>query len=275
MKLFRKLTLWTVLFSAFTLALISCSDDNKDSDIEKPNAGKMLPSRIKIMDSDELYADYEFSYNEKNQLVKYFDNKDPEEGDRPFKYDDKGRLIQFDEGDYYDTYTYKDDKTVLFVSGNQDPNNNIVESSTYLLNDKGLMIENIFTVSYSDGRKDETRTYFTYDTDNNVSVSTTNKETTEASYHKEFSPFCNMGMPSYFMLWDDNWGIQTTGKHMMSKIITNNTNNIIDWKEEYTIVKSENNYPTEIKRHTFEPNDEGKLEEYSVTTYIIEYQEMK
>lgn len=272
MRTFKQTTFWALLCSVLTFGSTSCSDSDKDFTLEKPNAGKMLPSNIKIMEDNEIYANYDFSYNDKNQLVKYFDHTNPEEGDRPFKYDDKGRLIQFDEGDYYDTYTYKDDKTVLFVSGNEDPSNSIVESSTYILNDKGLMIEQIFTVSHS---KDEMHTYYTYDADNNLSVATTNTTTTEASYHKEFSPFVNMGMPSYFMLWDDNWGIQTTGKHMMSKIIKNETNSIIKRKEEYTIIESKDNYPTKIEHRQFNQNDSGELEEDGVTTYIIEYKEMK
>lgn len=250
-----------IFASTLILGFASCSDDDKNEEFTN---GKMLPSKITIMEGNEIYAGYILTYNEKNQLIKYTDTTLPEEGDRPFEYDEEGRLVSFDDGDSYPKrWTFTDKKTIEFTTGGDSEGR---DNATIKLNDKGLMSE-------FKGKDSKLVELYTYDTDNNLLTVSYGDELTTCTYHKEFSPFCNTTIPSYFMLWDDNWGIQTTGKHMM-KSISPNTSDAYDETVEYSILDSKDNYPTKIEEKATYIDNKGE-KETTIHTYIIEYQAMK
>lgn len=262
MKKLQKFALSAIFISALTLGFASCSDDKNED--ENLSSGKMLPSKITIIEDGEIYAGYILTYNSNNQLIKYTDTAYPEEGDRPFKYDDKGRLVQFDEAPDFQKWTFIDDSTIEFTVGGDSEGR---DNASIKLNDKGVMSE-------FKGNSSKFASLYTYDTDNNVLTETSDDKKVTCTYHKEFSPFCNTTLPSYFMLWDDNFGIQTTGKHMPKLIHV--TKDIYTATTEYTILESKDNYPTKIEEKViYIANEEGEKEEPTIYTYNIEYQEMK
>lgn len=238
MKKILQLTIMACITAIMALGFSSCSSDD-DSPIEGET--KLLPTKITLVDNKgELYAESELTYNDKNQLIKsvYKDGDTFE-----FKYDDKGQLI------YVNTDQYIYEKNVVkYRCEGEDYRDN----EDFTLDENGIL-QSSKMVEY------DLESFYKFDKHQNLTKITDKKENTKLAptYTSYFSPFCNMSLPSYFMLADDIWGIQTTGLHMPKTF---------EEGESYEVIEAKDNYPTKVK----ELNEDGEN-----FTYTITYKQMK
>lgn len=258
MKKLQKFALSAIFISALTLGFASCSDDKNEDNDPKPSTNKLLPKRLTISDDiDGVYIDYHYTYNDKNELVSYRDEQSTgdEAGEQIIKYDAQRRVVGIEDHSFL--FTFLNETTIQFKASEGDPN------ETITLNDKGLIIKSIDT--------DNRVTEYTYDENKNIlKMSNIGSFDHNYTYHKEYSPFCNMNIPSYFMMYDDFWGIQTTGLHMTDTDEANLTGNET---YNYKILESKDNYPTKLESIVTYIYDGEKEESREIFT--IEYQEMK
>lgn len=245
-KLFH-FTAIAFIATALSLGFASCSNDDDDSNEKKeePNTGlaKLLPSKVTLLDEDgELYAESILTYNDKNQLIKS-EYTDGDKDSFDFKYDAKGRLTNFGE----DEYIYENNLVKYRAEGE-----GYRDNEDFTLDEKGILKSSILLY----GNREF---FYEFDKDHNL-TKITDKEgkIIEApTYSTYLSPFCNMSLPSFFMLADDIWGIQSTGLHMPTTFEG----------DTFKVVESKDNYPTKVK----EFDEDGLLK----FTYTITYQTMK
>lgn len=254
-----KFTLLTFFVSALTLGFTACSDDD-DNGGENGITKKLVPSKITIYDEDnELYAENVLTYNSSNQLIK---SEDEENNYFELAYDAQGRLEKVtskyvDEKEsndtYTETYTYTKEEdgktTVEFFTGDTK------EDGTYTLDKNGVLEKFVgqSTHHFMNGS-------YEFDKNGNLTKMMNDDEVKlSATYTTYFSPFYNMNLPSYFMLYEDYWAIQATGLHMPKTFE----------EYDYEVLESKDNYPTKVKEIS---RDGGEEHTYTI---IIEYKEIK
>lgn len=250
---FTRQALFATLMIALSCSAISCSDDDKDEEGKEPEKPKptvkMIPTQVlKTRDNGKTYPS-DYTYNEKNQLIKYtlvWGDNESNVLKITFEYDDKDRVILATENGYTNYEVTYDEK------GTPSMKNSII-------NDKGLI-----TAELEDG---VISSNFFHDENNNFIKSEyyvkggTIRTTTYKYYTDILSPNLYLNIPP-FVIGSSELAFFETGLHFTKSIEDTD-----GYKTTNTILESKDGYPTKVKEENFDKD--GNLEE--TTNYTITY----
>lgn len=316
MKILKYLSASLLATVALSIGIVSCGD--KDDDFTKvepekpkpvvPTITKMLPTKIveiaeKKNGDKVLYkgtTQYEYTYNDKNQMVTTAETQDGRTDKYTLTYDESGKLKTQQTADQKEAYNYSYNESTGMVKEYYGSNSNSFDR--YYIDNKGNL------ASFEDKELSRKETWIYNETNSlqrkdAVSTSIGEKETETmtitdkiaVSLHTNFNPFVAVATPQWAQMTvldrpmymkyfcgsnipatvTDNRNFVTTDKD--GKELHNSTINKVST---ITVLKKDNNLPTEISVAMIETGkgDAGRGEEYTFThtiTYSITYQPAK